>query len=1315
MFPRWYFPRFSLWSSISLLCLFLAQGHAESLIDDTQPLRMPAVGDHQLRIITPTLLELTLITTKAPDPATVTQWNFVDGNGNAALPGNSEFAVTANSQSIPVQSVGFRCRPLYAPLKHRDLRIINCLYLKLSSAIPTGALVQVRNPSMALWTNNVGFSATADPQRYSPVIHANQVGYVPSLPKKAMVGYYLGSLGELNLSAYNTFQLVDAQTGATVFNGSLVAHPDKGYLYTPTPYQQVLEADFSSFSTPGEYKLLVPGLGTSFPFLIDEGVAGTFARTYELGIYHQRCGTNNVVPYSRFLHQNCHTNLVEVPTMASPEAAFVNGVLNNESLSAANNPLHTAPRMTNIAACLYPAIKSGPLNLTGGHHDAGDYSKYTINVAAFVHLLVFAVDAFPGVKDLDNLGIPESGDGISDLIQEAKWEADFLANLQDTDGGFFFIVYPRTRQYESNVLPDQGDLQLVLPKNTSATAAAVGALAEIASSPAFKAAYPVAASNYLAKAKAGWDFLQRAINKYGRNGSYQMITQYGDTFMHNDELAWAAAAMFAATGDPVYDNDLRTNTPNPNDPSLRRWNWWSMFEAYGCAFRTYAFAARTGRLQWSQLNSNYLAKCEAEVKTAGTNCLVWSRDNAYGSSFSDENKGIRTAGWYFSGEETFDVATAYLLDPRPEYIDVILKNFNYEMGCNPVNVSYLTGVGWRRQREIVHQYAQNDFRTLPPSGIPLGNIQQGSYWVETYKSELAEVTFPADSANSAPYPMYDRWADAFNVMTEFVVSRQSAKMVATASWLMAMTHLKTQAWNSATAQITGIPSQNPVDQPVTARLSVRGLDLSKARIVWEALGQEPQIGSTFSFTPANIGNNWVEVEAQLPDGRRVVAVTNMFATMSEVVTTPMETNSDMVALYRLNTDLSDAMHREPNLTTEGNATLDPVGLHVQGIGNDVTVSIPNAHLIQTNLTKAISVEAKLYINSFNTTGIGTATMLSLQKAWNVQLLLQQDKWKPRPDLLGGTQIILDGTNFVSALSLQNWHVVNITLTNAGYIFSVDGKQIFQNSSADFKNWIGSGSVVLRAGNFDGWIRDLVVRNIQSTNGPPIPPTTPAGPRLTSLRLSPEGEYQLRFNNTTNTPYVIEVSTDLQHWQPIYTHYFGGLMEYIDGVSPNYLSRFYRVRYLDTHLTTEWLPPDDNGESQIFVNAPDSIPYVIQVSTNSVNWTSVYTNVYGSSMIYSNTVSANNVVSIYRAIIPDLRPSLSAPALDMWGLGIQVLRINSLTSAPYILQTSTNCVNWNSIFTNSYGGTYEYWDVGGTNQSKRFYRAVIQTSGIRGYY
>src|SRR5207244_1686593 len=178
--------------------------------------------------------------------------------------------------------------------------------------------------------------------------------------------------------------------------------------------------------------------------------------------------------------------------------------------------------------------------------------------------------------------------------------------MQDADGGFYFLVYPRDREYEYDVLPDQGDPQVVWPKTTAVTAAAVGALAQTASSPRFKQQYPAAAALYLQKAQLGWNFLTNAIARFGKNGAYQKLTHYGDDFMHNDELAWAACEMFLATTNQFYHQKLREWFPDPSDPATWHWGWQHMFECYGDAIRSYAFAARSGRLAASQLDSNYL-------------------------------------------------------------------------------------------------------------------------------------------------------------------------------------------------------------------------------------------------------------------------------------------------------------------------------------------------------------------------------------------------------------------------------------------------------------------------------------------------------------------------------------------------------------------------------------------------------------------------------------------------------------------------------------------------------------------------------------
>ncbi len=668
--------------------------------------------ENGLRILSPTLLEVTRINFKQPDPQRVESWDFIAAEGTVTLPTPARFSVLADGRAVAVEAVGFKRRPFHAPLARRELRIDNRLY-------------------------------------------------------------------------------------------------------------------------------------------------------------HQRCGTANELPYTRHTHGICHSEPAEVPL---PQSAFdfVWKAIASGNGDCASNPRHTAPRLASAAAQLYPFIRTGGIDVSGGHHDAGDYSKYTINSALMIHALVFAADAFPGAGALDNLGLPESGDGRSDLLQEAKWEADFVAKMQDSDGGFFFLVYPRNRKYEDNVPPDHGDPQIVWPKNTSATAAAVAALAQTASSPLFKTQFPAAAASYLEKARLGWRFLSAAIAKHGKDGAYQKLTHYGDTFMHDDELAWAACEMFLATGDPTYQRQLIA-WYDPESAATLKWTWQRLFESYGCTARSYAFAARTGRLDAGQLDAAYLAKCIAQIIAAADDALARSQANAYGTAFDLEAKRIKAAGWYFSGDRAFDLTVAQQLRPRPEYLDAILTNLNYESGCNPVNMPFITGIGANRQHETVNQYAQNSRRVLPPSGLPLGNIQTGSAKLNKYGGELTALTFPSDNATESPFPFYDRWADSFNVTTEAVVVNQARGLACTAA-LAATTGLREQKWKTTPAQIVARQGHPASHRPFTVILQAPGLDLTEAEILWEAKGQEPTFGGPdFTVTPATTGEQWVEAEARWPDGRRVFA------------------------------------------------------------------------------------------------------------------------------------------------------------------------------------------------------------------------------------------------------------------------------------------------------------------------------------------------------------------------------------------------------------------------------------------------------------
>lgn len=872
-FPNLSFMRPSLPLCFGILSALLISCFPCAAVIDVN-LSLPKPGDHSLNILSPNLLELVLINTKQPGASTVDSWDWVDSNGNFVPPDFSSIRVIVNGQVRNVTGVGFKRRPFYAPQAVWDLRIANQLYLQLNNPIAEGQSVQVTNNG-TVWPTNMQFNATADRLRYNPAIHVNQEGYLPTYPKIASVGYYLGNLGEMPILT-NTFQLVNVESGATVFQSTLTQHSDFGYTYTPTPYQLVYDADFSSFTTPGVYRIVVAGMGASLPFRIDEGIGMDFARTYALGIFHQRSGFNVAMPFTRFTHAADHLAPATVPTNFSAPFAFTWTLISNNAVEVnPDNPTQTAPLLTNPSAQLYPFVNQGTVDVSGGHFEAGDYNRVTYNSAQVIHVLMFAVDSLPGVGALDNLGIPESGDGISDVLQEAKWEADFLAKMQDADGGFYYSVYPQNREYESDVLPENGDPEVVWPKNTAATAVAVAALAQCSSSPRFKQAYPQAASNYWAKAQLGWKFLTNAFALHGQAGAYQKIQHFGDGFSHNDELAWAACELFVATSDPNYHNLLQSYFPDPTDPATTRWGWWRMYVCYGNAIRDYAAAVKSGRLQANQLDSNYLAKCINVITNCGNDNLLWSQQNAYGSSFPEDTKRVRGAGWYFSPEQAFDLVVAYQFNSNSAYLDAILRNLNYEAGCNPVNISYLTGIGWKRQREIVDQYSGNDRHALPKTGIPISNLQVGFVWTFTYGWDLMPLDYPSDGADTAPYPIYDRWCDLFNVTTE-ASTTTTVRSFAVATWLAARTSLANQPWRSTNATILTPTAAKLPGQPVTIKLQVADTNLDGARIVWEAQNQEPAFGDqNFTFTPGNEGSYWVEAEVQWPDGRRAFATNSV--------------------------------------------------------------------------------------------------------------------------------------------------------------------------------------------------------------------------------------------------------------------------------------------------------------------------------------------------------------------------------------------------------------------------------------------------------
>ncbi|MCZ7669345.1 MAG: glycoside hydrolase family 9 protein [Chloroflexi bacterium] len=86
------------------------------------------------------------------------------------------------------------------------------------------------------------------------------------------------------------------------------------------------------------------------------------------------------------------------------------------------------------------AFRSGakpPIDVSGGWYDAGDYGKYVNAGATAVSDLLWAYELFPQQFPDGQMNIPESGNGVPDLLDEARWELDWILKMQEPESGGF--------------------------------------------------------------------------------------------------------------------------------------------------------------------------------------------------------------------------------------------------------------------------------------------------------------------------------------------------------------------------------------------------------------------------------------------------------------------------------------------------------------------------------------------------------------------------------------------------------------------------------------------------------------------------------------------------------------------------------------------------------------------------------------------------------------------------------------------------------------------------------------------------------------
>jgi endoglucanase len=518
--------------------------------------------------------------------------------------------------------------------------------------------------SARLWLCAVLGVASAAGAGASLAVKVDQAGYLTGFPKVAIV---------TGATAETAFTVRRASDGEAAFRGSLappVEDADSG--------DRVQAADFSKLTAPGAYYLEVAGVGRSWQFAIGNDV---YARAWYLAMrsyYGQRCGIAvDLGPeFPGFKHDACHL-----------EGAF------------------------------HPSSgKSGAHVSRGGWHDAGDYGRYVVNSGISTGTLLWAWEMFASrLRDV-KLNLPETGNATPDMLNEIRWNLEWMLTMQDEDGG---VWHKQTSdRFSGFVMPEKDKLVSYVigsgaePYKTSCASGDFAAVMAIAAR-VYKPFDAVFAAHCLRAARQAAAWLSKNPNATFRNPEGVSTGAYGDGNC-TDERVWAAAELGRTTGETEFQSYVRIMTPNYVS-GIRAAGPQSWPNVGNLALWTYVLGGGNNPETVSAIRTATLNAADQIVERTASNgyrVSLTSSDYIWGSNAVAANYGMH-----------FLVANAF--EPRPRYVEAALDNLHYLLGRNTFSLSFVTQVGANPFRHPHHRPSGADNNAEPWPGLLSGGPNRG--------------------------------------------------------------------------------------------------------------------------------------------------------------------------------------------------------------------------------------------------------------------------------------------------------------------------------------------------------------------------------------------------------------------------------------------------------------------------------------------------------------------------------------------------------------------------------------------------------------
>lgn len=645
---------------------------------------------------------------------------------------SSNWRITSLDDPNYAKNKGLRPKSIYRKSRPTDMirtdswkfeaPVEHTLYFKLPYPLQQGKHYTLTPKNTSL--DSIEFIWDPINQR-SEAVHVSHLGFRPDDPAKvAFISCWMGNGKGLPYPEKMVFHVIDNANGKSIFQGVTTlskAFDDK----TEDAYNRnyngtdVYVMDFTTLKESGVYRIYVEGVGCSYSFRIHDDVWRDAFTVSARGFYHQRSGIPLGPPYTDFKRPRPFhpDDGVKVYASTTPLMDTGNGLNEKDS---------------NFGNLVKGKTDQIVQNAWGGYMDAGDWDRRIQHLDA-TRLLLDLADISPEYFSNLSLNIPESGNGLPDIVNEALFNLDCYRRMQTPEGGIRGGI-------ESFEHPRSGE------------ASWQESLAVMAYAPGVWSSYLYAAT--AARAAKWLESRRPELGNEYRESALRAMRWAEAEFPKlkkdqpcdvNDARNLAAVELWRLTGETEW-HDLFLKTAAFHDPNAETFVW----QKHQQREAAWVYVRTDNPSINLEIRDNCIKALLREADQRADQCqktgFRWTK-----YPWAPTGLGALTS------PDAVSLVRAHILTGNEKYLRATVLACQTGAGANPINICYTTGLGHKYPQHPLNVDSRISLQEPPPGITVLGPIDAQMKAQEWAQKLVDQFCYPSGK----DWPTLEAYWDVF--------------------------------------------------------------------------------------------------------------------------------------------------------------------------------------------------------------------------------------------------------------------------------------------------------------------------------------------------------------------------------------------------------------------------------------------------------------------------------------------------------------------------------------------------------------------------